>query len=150
GDPDAIASHNRGLLLARFIQEEGFERHAVLGSKFENMAYFDCALHLERFSAGGARFARLHGSQVRPVFHCYVAANGNISQMKSVFVCTGRHGVRTPQAFVGINRKLTDSDCSEAAGMRAQRRYNFLRVCGTERWSSKSSRKFCLVQRIVA
>ena len=55
GDADAVAAHDRGLLLAGFVEEQRVERLAVLGAELEDVADLDGAADLERLAALGAR-----------------------------------------------------------------------------------------------
>src|SRR5262249_34922398 len=88
-DPDAIAAHDRRLLFAGFIQEEGFELLGIICAELEDMPNFYGSLDLERFAAFHARLTRLDQSQIGPFGHGDVSLDADVAPMEAIFVGAG-------------------------------------------------------------
>ena len=148
-DADPITSHNRRILLTRFIKKERVQSLAVFGPEFEYMADLDGSLHFKRLAAFPARLTCLNDAKVRPMCSLDVAPNRNVSQMETIFVgASGQAGAIT-ETFVGKNLELSHADSAQAAGMRSQSGKNLLCFAGPEVRRAECPGEFGFVQLVV-
>ena len=144
-DADPITSHNRRILLARFIKKERVQSLAVFGPEFKYMSDLDGSLHFEGLAAFPARLIRMHDTKVRPMRSLNVTPNRNISQMETIFVGASGHAGVITEAFIGKNLELSHANCAQAAGMRSKRGKNLFRLAGPEVRRAECSSEFSFV-----
>ena len=99
-DTDPVATHNGRLLFTGFIQKQSAQSEAVLGAELENVAYFDGALHFQRFPAFSTRLSGPHAAQVGPLSDWNVTGNVYMAQMEAILIGTSGHARFSSQRFV--------------------------------------------------
>ena len=145
GDPNAVATHDGGLLFAILSQEQRFQRIAVFCSQLEHVADFDRAPNLHWMTAFRARLAFFHQPEIGPLFHLHVAIRRYVPHVITILIRPGGHAFGAAQALVRVNRIFGNIHRSQAAGMRLERVENLVRSCGAEHAGAERARELRFV-----
>src|ERR1700722_19244065 len=127
-DADAVAAHDRPDRLAVRAGHPALHGLGVLGAELEDVAALDAALPLQAVPAVDARVAHRDLAQVRPLADVDVALDVHAAQVGVVDVGAGVHAAPAAERLIGDDRVIAHADHAQAAGQRAQRGADLVRL----------------------
>ena len=151
-DADAVAAHDRLDRLAVRARHPDVHGVGVLVAELEDVPDLDAPLDLQAVPAVHARVAGRHLAQVGPPADADVALDVDAAQVGVVDVGAGGHAAPAAQRLVGDHRVVLRrrADRAEAAGQRAERVLDLLRLGRADGGRTGGVGELLLVQRVVA
>ncbi|KAG1647892.1 Ribokinase [Nymphon striatum] len=147
---DAVAAHDRGLLLAVVVEHGHAHCLGVLRAELEDVSGFDATDHAECGAAVDAGLAGDRGSQVHELVDSDIALDRDASEMLVVDVGAGRHVGATSKCVVCDDANAFDADGAETSGHGSERLLCFFGRSWAQVDGLETVDELLLVQTVIA